>query len=119
MSRAPHSTAPGVKAMVYLDDVDASNGPFSLLLNYNARRLQPAIDPRRPTRVTRYNDSAIEYELAHGAHVHPIHAPAGMPAQARTHPPAARPTPSPTGTGAPVKSPRTTRVSKVSQYKIE
>ena len=66
---------PGIKAMIYLDDVDESNGPFAMLLGYDQHRLKHSPDPRG--RVTRYNQSSIEIEISHGARVHPVYARAG------------------------------------------
>ena len=67
---------PGIKAMVYLDDVGPRNGPFAMLLGYDEQRLEHSHDPLSK-RTTRFNASAIEGEVRLGAAVHPIHAAAG------------------------------------------
>ena len=56
--------------MVYLDDVTEANGPFAMLLGYNPASLHYHPDERG--RVTRYNQSAIDEQLAHGAIVAPV-----------------------------------------------
>ena len=63
----------GFKAMIYLDDVDASNGPFAMLLGYNDTSLKANADKRK----TRYDDEAIHDQVARGARVKELHAPAG------------------------------------------
>ena len=67
---------PGIKAMVYLDDVGPRNGPFAMLLGYDEQRLEHSHDPLSK-RTTRFNASVIEGEVRLGAAVHPIHAAAG------------------------------------------
>jgi len=65
----------GFKSMMYLEDVDERNGPFSMLLDYNESRLQP--QHRLDGRQTRFNDSTIAREVALGARVHELYAPRG------------------------------------------
>jgi hypothetical protein len=67
---------PGIKAMVYLDDVGPRNGPFAMLLGYDEQRLEHSHDPLSK-RTTRFNASVVEGEVRLGAAVHPIHAAAG------------------------------------------
>lgn len=67
------SRAPGIKALMYLDDVDDANGPFSMLTNYDASRVRVNGDRRR----TRYDEDAIAEEIRHGAAVHRLTADAG------------------------------------------
>ena len=67
---------PGIKAMVYLDDVGPRNGPFAMLLGYDEQRLEHSPDPVSK-RTTRFNASVVEGEVRMGAVVHPIHAAAG------------------------------------------
>ena len=67
---------PGIKAMVYLDDVGPKNGPFAMLLGYNEQRLEHSHDALSK-RTTRFNASVVEGEVRLGAAVHPIHAAAG------------------------------------------
>ena len=65
--------ARGFKALMYLDDVDASNGPFAMLLDYRDAMVQPL--PGRLGR--RYSDAAIVAAIKGGARVRTFHAPRG------------------------------------------
>ena len=67
---------PGIKAMVYLDDVGPRNGPFAMLLGYDEQRLEHSHDPLSK-RTSRFNVSVVEGEVRLGATVHPVHAAAG------------------------------------------
>lgn len=64
----------GVKALLYLDDVDASNCPFAMLHNYSDATLIHNGDPRH----TRFEDDAIHEQVARrGARIEEVHAPRG------------------------------------------
>ena len=64
---------PGVKALVYLDAVTPHNGPFTMLLGYDDRRV--AALPGRGGR--RYAEAAVARAVAEGARAQPLLAPAG------------------------------------------
>lgn len=58
------SHRPGIKSLMYLDDVGPTNGPFTMLLNYAS--LKHNGDHRR----TRYDDTEIERQIRAGASQH-------------------------------------------------
>ena len=61
----------GFKAMMYLDDVGATNGPFAMLLNYSDADLHyDRSDNRR--RPTRFTDTHIAKHTSRGAVVHEV-----------------------------------------------
>ena len=65
--------ARGFKALMYLDDVVSTNGPFSMLINYNDSAVLPL--PGRLGR--RYTDDAIARAVKGGATVHSFYASQG------------------------------------------
>ena len=67
------SVRPGIKALMYLSDVNASNGPFSMLMNYRDGYVQHNSDKRK----TRYDDTTIFNQLKLGATIHTLTAGAG------------------------------------------
>lgn len=66
----------GFKALMYLNDVSQSGGPFQFLTNYQDKKLQHMIDQRG--RNTRYSEGAINEQVQfYSAEVKSILAPAG------------------------------------------
>jgi len=67
----------GIKALLYLDDVDATNGPFSMLLNYKDRALRWSRDAVSGIK-RRLNESVVEEACrTGGSHVESLHASMG------------------------------------------
>lgn len=69
------SKARGIKALMYLDDVDDQSGPFEMLVGYNVTALRPKNDPRG--RNTRFSDEHISQHMAANAKVQTILGSAG------------------------------------------
>ena len=66
----------GFKALMYLNDVSQSGGPFEFLKNYQDKKLQHMIDERG--RNTRYSEGSIDEQVrVYNAKVKSILAPAG------------------------------------------
>ena len=68
-----HLLHKGIKAMMYLDDVDASNGPFAMLLGYQDRQLVWAPDVVSGVR-RRLNQSEVNRAVSSGSRVENLYA---------------------------------------------
>ena len=69
--------ARGIKALLYLDDVDSTNGPFTMLLDYEDKMLTWSPDAVSGIR-RRLNASAVDRAcVEHRAHVRELHAEMG------------------------------------------
>lgn len=71
-------TEPGIKALMYLDDVDSDTGPFTMLLSPADGKLTPNTNPDE-LRSTRYNEDDVlqHVDVIAGAAVAEILAPRG------------------------------------------
>jgi hypothetical protein len=65
----------GIKALMYLQDIDNANGPFQLLLKYNASSLKHKEDARG--RNTRFTDEHVLWHTENNARVHTVLGKAG------------------------------------------